>query len=79
MKKIDIAKAHGVQPIFVTMLIRGDRKTTIIPLAIDIAKFTGTNPLDFLSERKGFKNFAKIHYRGLDKNYVHKQSLVKKA
>ncbi|RJP48760.1 MAG: hypothetical protein C4586_08575 [Anaerolineaceae bacterium] len=57
MKKIEIANKHGVEPSFLTPLLRGDKKTTIIPLAIDLAIFAGKKPIYFLSKRKGFRKY----------------------
>lgn len=77
MKKVEIAEKHGVAPGFITALVRKDKFTTIIPLAIDLAKLTGENPIEYITNRKGFREYALVHFPVLKK--FHKNRVTRKA
>lgn len=48
--RTEIARENGAYPATVTRLIKGERKTYNIPLAIEVARLTGKKPVEFISE-----------------------------
>ncbi len=51
MKIADIATAHKVSPSLVYHVIDGRKKTSILGLAIDVARITGKRPIDHVTDK----------------------------
>ena len=65
MKTAQIAKETHASNMMVWYLVNGKRKTTNIPLAIEVAKLTGGKPIDYISDK--IKTLAMKIYPSLDK------------